>query len=142
MNEEAELSDGNQISFHWLKENIEEEIVLRYNMAAQDRAEGIEGSGNGYVVLQPWEKALEVLNTYEQECVATKDNKNDYILMTEEDIQTQVFQQKDTLDDEIDELWKLMQRSSKRRYGRKRKTTSLGEQLTVQTCISKIYGGL
>ena len=38
LNEEAELSNGNRNYFHWLKENIEEEIVLRDNMAAQDRA--------------------------------------------------------------------------------------------------------
>ena len=142
LNEEAKLSDGNQISFHWLKENIEEEIVLRDNMAVQDRAEDIEGSGNESVVLQQWEKPLEVLNTYEQECVATEDNKNDYILMTMEDIQTRVFQQRDKLDDEIYELWKPMQKSSKWRYDRKRKTVSLEEQLIVQICISKTYGGL
>ena len=111
-------------------------------MEIQNRDEDVEKSDTKFTILQQWEKPLEVLNTFEQECLATKDNKNDYILMTEEDIQTQVFQQKDMLDDEIDELWKLMQRSSKRRYGRKRKTTSLEEQLTVQTCISKIYGGL
>ena len=83
---------------------------------------------------------MEVLSTYEHECVATEDNKNDYILMTEEEIQTQVFQQRDRLDDEIDELWNLMQRSSKRRFGQKRKTISLEEQLTVQICINKNYG--
>ena len=56
-------------------------------MAAHDRSEYIEGSGNESVVLQQQEKPLEVLNTYDQECVATEDNKNDYILRTEEDIQ-------------------------------------------------------
>ena len=86
MNEEAEFLDGNKIYFHWLKENIEEEIVLRDNITAQDRAEDIEGSDNVSVVLQQWENLLEVLNTYEQECVATEDNKNDYILMTDEDM--------------------------------------------------------
>ena len=65
VNEEAQLSDGNKIYFHWLKENIEKEIVLRDNMAAQERAEDIEGSGNEFVVLQQWEKPLQVLNTYE-----------------------------------------------------------------------------
>ena len=30
--EEAELLGGNQISFHWLKENTEEEVVFRSNM--------------------------------------------------------------------------------------------------------------
>ena len=82
-------------------------------------------------MLQQWEKPFEVLNTYEQECVATEDNKNDYILMTEEDIQTQVFQQRDRLDDEVDELWNLMQRSFKGRSCRKRKTTSFGNKLTI-----------
>ena len=85
------MSKDNKISFHWLKENVEEEIVLRDNMSAQDWAEDIEGSGNESVVLQQWEKPLEVLNTYEQECVATEDSKNVHILMTEEGIQTQVF---------------------------------------------------
>ena len=37
--------DGSKISFHWLKENIEEEIVLRDNMAAQNRAEDVERCG-------------------------------------------------------------------------------------------------
>ena len=46
VNEEAQLFDGNKNSFHWLKENIEEEIDLRDNMAAQDSAEDIEGSRN------------------------------------------------------------------------------------------------
>ena len=77
-------------------------------MVAQDRAADIEGIGNESVVLQKLEKPLQVLNTYEQECVATEDNKNDYILTTEEDTQIQVFHQRERLDDEIDEMWKLM----------------------------------
>ena len=40
-------------------------------MAAHDRAKDIEGSVKESVVLQQWEKPFEVLNTYEQECVAT-----------------------------------------------------------------------
>ena len=55
LNEEAKLSDGNQISFHWLKENIEEEIFLRDNMVAQNRAEDVERCGIKYFVLQQGE---------------------------------------------------------------------------------------
>ena len=62
--------------------------------------------------------------------------------MIEEDTQIQVFHQRERLDDEIDEMWKLMQRSSKRRYGRKRNIDSLEEQLTIHIYISKAYGGL
>ena len=32
VDEEAELLGGNQISFRWLKENTEEEVVLRRSM--------------------------------------------------------------------------------------------------------------
>ena len=34
--EEEELLGDNKISFHWLKENTEEEVVLRDNREAQD----------------------------------------------------------------------------------------------------------
>ena len=98
------MPDGSKISFHWLKENSEEEIVLRDNMAVQHRAGDVEGNGIKFAVLQKWEKPLEVLNTFEKEYVATEDSKNVYILMTEEGIQTQVFQQRDRFDDEIGEL--------------------------------------
>ena len=140
--EKAELPDGSKISFHWLKENTEEEIVLRDNMAVQHRAGDVEGNGIKFAVLQKWEKPLEVLNTFEKEYVATEDSKNVYILMTEEGIQTQVFQQRDRFDDEIGELWKLMQRSFKGRSYKKKKAVRLGKQLTAQICISKTYGGL
>jgi len=60
-------------------------------------------------VLQQWGEPLEVLNTFEQKCVATEISENVYILMTKKDIQTQVFQQRDKFDDEIGELWKIMQ---------------------------------
>ena len=55
VNKEFELFGGNKISFHWLKENIEEEIVLRDNMAAQNRVEDVERHGNKYFVLQQGE---------------------------------------------------------------------------------------
>ena len=66
MNKKQIFFGGNQISFHFLKENIEEEIVLRDNMAAQDWAEDIERCGNEIIVLQQWRKDLEVLYTFEQ----------------------------------------------------------------------------
>ena len=46
VNDEAWLPDGSKISFHSLKENVEEEIVLRDNMVAQDRDDDDEGSSN------------------------------------------------------------------------------------------------
>ena len=52
VNKEVEFLGGNQFSFHWLKENIEEEIDLRDNMAAQNRVEDVERCGNKFVVLQ------------------------------------------------------------------------------------------
>ena len=63
VDEEAELLGGNQISFHWLKENTEEEVVLRDNMAAQDWAEDDGGISNSEPVAQQRDKALEVLYT-------------------------------------------------------------------------------
>ena len=36
VDKEADLLGDNQISFHWLKENTEEEVVLRDNREAQD----------------------------------------------------------------------------------------------------------
>ena len=56
----------NQISFHWLKENTEEEVVLRDNMATQDWAEDDEGSRNSESVVHQREKALEALYTSRQ----------------------------------------------------------------------------
>ena len=53
-----------------------------------------------------------------------------------------MFRQSDRLDDEIDELWELMQRNFKRTYGRRRKTVSFGDQLAVHICMSKAYDGL
>ena len=65
VDEEAKLLGGNQISFHWLKENAEEEIVLRDNMVAQDWDEDVERYGNDIIELQQWKKDLEVLYTSE-----------------------------------------------------------------------------
>ena len=42
-----------------------------------------------------------------------EDDKDFYILILEKDIQTQVFQQRDMLYGEIDELWKLMKKIPK-----------------------------
>jgi len=140
--EEAELPDGSEISFHWLKENTEEEVVRRSGMIIQNRVGDVEGNDIKVDVLQQWGEPLEVLNTFEQKYVATEISKNVYILMTEKDIQTQVFQQRDKFDDEIGELWKLMQRNFKRRSCRKKKIVSLRKQLIVQICISKAYGNL
>ena len=52
MDEEASLLGGNQISFHWLKENTEEEVVLRDNMAAQDWDEDDGGSISSEPIVQ------------------------------------------------------------------------------------------
>ena len=46
VNDEAWLPDGSKISFHWLKQNIEEAVVLRDNMPAQDWAEDDEESSS------------------------------------------------------------------------------------------------
>ena len=97
--EEAKLLGGNQISFHWLKENTEEEVVLRSSMAAQDWVEDDGGSSSSEPVVQQKEKALELLYTSKQMKVAV-----------EKGIQTKMFQQRSRLDEEIDELWHLMQR--------------------------------
>ena len=51
VNDEAWLLGSNQISFHWLKEHTEEEVVLRDNRAAQDWAEDDEGSSNNEPVV-------------------------------------------------------------------------------------------
>ena len=59
--EEAELLGDNQISFHWLKENTKEEVVMRDNMAAQYWDEYDEGSSRSELVVQQREKDLEVL---------------------------------------------------------------------------------
>ena len=96
---ESWLRDGNKISFHLLKENVEEEIVLRDNMEAQYWAEDVERCSNDIIVLQQWRNALEVLYTSEQMKV-----------VEEKGIQTKMFQQRSRLDEEIDELWNLMQR--------------------------------
>ena len=93
VNDEAWLLGSNQISFHWLKENVEEEIVLRDNMVSQDWDEDVERCGNDIIVLQQWRKALEVLYTFEQTKVAV-----------EEGIQIGKFQQRSRLDEDIDEL--------------------------------------
>ena len=82
-----------------LKENVEEEIVLRDNMVAQDWAEDVERCGNDIIVLQQWRKDLEVLYTSEQMKVTV-----------EKGIQTKMFQQGIRMDEEIDELWHLMHR--------------------------------
>ena len=50
VDEEAKLLVGNQISFHWLKDNTEEEFVLRSSMAIQNRAEDSERNGSELVV--------------------------------------------------------------------------------------------
>ena len=64
VNDEAWLLHGSKISFHLLKENAKEEIVLRDNMAAQDWDEDVERCGNEIIVLQQWRKDLEVLYTF------------------------------------------------------------------------------
>ena len=52
VNDEAWFPNGSTISFHLLKENAEEEIVLRDNMAAQDWDEDVERCENNIIVLQ------------------------------------------------------------------------------------------
>ena len=52
VNDEAWLPNSDKISFHWINENAEEEIVLRGNMATQDWAEDVERCGNDIIVLQ------------------------------------------------------------------------------------------
>ena len=96
--EKAELPDGSKLSFHWLKENTEKEIVLRNSMAVQNRAEDDEGS-NSESVVQQRKEPLEVFYTSGRMKVAE-----------EKGIQTEVFQQRSKLDEEIDKLWYLMQR--------------------------------
>ena len=68
-------------------------------MAAQDRAEDDGGSSNNEPIVRQREKSLEVRYTSEQMNVAV-----------EKGIQTKMFQQRSRLDEEIDELWHLMQR--------------------------------
>ena len=72
--------DGSKISFHLLKENAEEEIVLRDNMAAQDWVEDVERCGNDIIVLQQRRKALEVFYTSKQVAI-----------IEEKSIQTNMF---------------------------------------------------
>lgn len=48
----VELSEDNEVPLHWLKENIEVEIVLRDKLVAKDRAEDDEGSDNEFVMQQ------------------------------------------------------------------------------------------
>ena len=67
---ESWLRDGNKISFHWLKENTKEEVVLRDNMEAQDRVENDKGSSNSETIVQQGEKSLEVHYTSDQMNVA------------------------------------------------------------------------
>ena len=68
-------------------------------MEAQDWDEDVERCDNDIIVLQQWRKALEVLYTSEQMKVAV-----------EEGIHIGKFQQRNRMDEEIDELWHLMQR--------------------------------
>ena len=49
VNDEAWFPDGSKISFNLLKENAEEEIVLRNNMAVQDWDEDVERCGNDII---------------------------------------------------------------------------------------------
>ena len=68
-------------------------------MAAQYRAEDDEGSINSEPVVQHREKYFEVRYTSRKMNVAVENG-----------IQTKKFQQGSRLDEEIDELWHLMQR--------------------------------
>ena len=52
VNDEAWFPDGSKISFHFLKENAEEEIFLRDIMATKDWDEDVERLGNDIIVLQ------------------------------------------------------------------------------------------
>ena len=90
-----------QVLCKWIAGIVDDEveIVLRDNMAAQDWAKYDGGSSSSELVVQHREKALEVLYTSRQMKVAV-----------EKGIQTKMFQQRSRLDEEIDELWHLMQR--------------------------------
>ena len=68
-------------------------------MVAQDWVEDVERCDNEILVLQQWRKDLEVLYTSEK-----------MKAIVEEGIQTKKFQQRNRLDEEIDELWHLMER--------------------------------
>ena len=68
-------------------------------MEIQNRDEYYEGSSRSEPIVQQREKALEVLYTSRK----MKD-------AVEKGIQTKMFQQRSRLDEEIDELWHLMQR--------------------------------
>ena len=90
-----------QVLCKWIAGIVDDEleIVLRDNMTAQDWAEDDGGSSSSEPIVQQREKALEFLYTSRQMKVAV-----------EKRIQTKMFQQISRLDEEIDELWHLMQR--------------------------------
>ena len=70
-------------------------------------------------------------------------NKSRITLMQEENMHQQIkydrkFQQSRTkLDDEIDKLWMLMKRMSKKSYNRKKKKTNYNVQLIQRLCLGK-----
>ena len=72
VDEEEELPGDYQISFHWLKENTEGEVVLMDNMVAQDWAGDDEGSSSIEPIVQQMEKDLEVHYTFEKMNVAVE----------------------------------------------------------------------
>ena len=142
--EKAELPDGIEISFHWLKENTGEEDVLIDSIEIQNRDEDDEGRSNSESVVQQRRKALKFFYTSDQVEVEIKKG-----------IQTEMFQKGSILDKEIDELWYLIQRYKKNNDSEVQIVNLMTiedceynyrideqQQLTVQIYISKTYDDL
>ena len=142
--ERAELPDGIEISFHWLKENTGEEDVLIDSIAIHNKDEEDKGRSNSESVVQQRRKALKIFYTSDQVEVEIKKG-----------IQTEMFQKGSILDKEIDELWHLMQRCKKNNDSEVQIVNlmtiedcedhyriTVQHQLSVQIYISKTYDDL
>ena len=113
-------------------------------MTVQNKTEDDEGRSNNKPVVQQRRKAFEVFYTSEQMKVAV-----------DKGIQTEVFQQGNRLDEEIGELWHLMQRCKKNNNSKVQIVIWMTmedcedhyrveeqQKLSVHICISKAYGDL
>jgi hypothetical protein len=98
-------------------------------------------------VVKEWERQFYVLNVFQEVYSDTEDYKRVYIPVSESKVQWQsnenkdYLQQETELQDEIDELWDLMQ-FSKGSYSRVKQTVQCEAELKVKNDEEKISGAL
>ena len=109
VNVETELVQESEVSFHLLKENAEEELVLEDNMVAKGKIQYSKEGSSYTIARQQWK--IQFMQQSIIESMGTRWNDT-YGVFVQEYIQSQISSsclEEDKLDGEIDELWNLMQ---------------------------------